>query len=82
MTVIMSDPPPILSFNFSVAAFREALDQVGGVATLHTLMGGFLLAVSLLNLAMALRPAFEAYRCLESCASSALLLQQVAVCFS
>jgi hypothetical protein len=55
MTVIMSDPPPIPSFNFSAVAFQEALDQVGGVATLHALMGGFLLAVSLLNLAMALR---------------------------
>ena len=35
ITVIMSDPPTISPFNFSIAAFRGALDQVGGVAYLH-----------------------------------------------
>ena len=55
VTVIMSDPPAISSFSFSVAAFRAALDQVGGVAYLHALMGGLLLVVAVVNLVMALR---------------------------
>jgi hypothetical protein len=55
IAVIMSDPPSTTPFNFSIAAFRGALTQVGGVGYLHALMGGILLAVSVANLAMALR---------------------------
>jgi hypothetical protein len=55
VTVIMSDPPAISPFSFSVTAFRAALDQVGGVAYLHALMGVLLLVVAVVNLVMALR---------------------------
>ena len=54
MTVIMSDTPSISPFNFSVEAFRGALDQVGGVAYLQAIMGGLLIVASIVNLVMAL----------------------------
>ena len=57
ITVIMSNPPSISPFNFSVEAFRGALDQAGGLIYLHALMGEMLLAVSIANLVMAHRSA-------------------------
>jgi Ni,Fe-hydrogenase I cytochrome b subunit len=53
--MIISDPPSISPFNFSVETFRWAPGQVAGVATLHALLGGLLVVLSIVNLVMALR---------------------------
>lgn len=64
ITVIMSDPPHLSPFNFSASAFRGALDQAAGVATIHALMGGLLLVLSIVNLIMALRSGLRSVKIL------------------
>jgi heme A synthase len=55
ITVIMSNPPSISPIPLSDAAFRAALDQVGGVLYLHSIMGVLLVVISIVNLVMALQ---------------------------
>ena len=55
IATIMADPASIPPFSFSITAFRNALEQVGGVAYLHAGFGGWLVMISVLNLILALR---------------------------
>ena len=55
MATIMSDIASIPSFDFSITAFRSALDHAGVVALIHAGLGGWLVIFSVVNLILALR---------------------------
>lgn len=55
MTTIMSDPASIPPFDFSITAFRSALDHAGIVALIHAGFGVWLVIFAIVNLVLALR---------------------------
>ena len=55
IATIIANPASIPPFGFSIISFRNALEQVGGVALLHAGFGGWLGIVSVVNLVLALR---------------------------
>ncbi len=54
MATIMADIPPRSPFHFSIAAFRGALEQAGGVTPVHAIFGGIVVIVAVINLILAL----------------------------
>src|SRR5271157_4762827 len=55
ITVNFANPASIPPFNFSTAAFLNALNGVGNVAVIHAIVGCLLLLLALINMVMALR---------------------------
>ena len=55
IATIMANTDSIPPFSFSITVFRNALEQVGGVALLHAGFGAWLVIISVINLFLALK---------------------------